>query len=35
MDLAYHVQTACQMAMLGFRAGKTAKFDAEKEQIVL
>jgi len=35
MDLAYHVQTACQMAMLGFRAGKTAKFDAEKEQIII
>lgn len=35
IDLALHVQTACQMAFLGFRQGKTAKFDAEKEQIVL
>ncbi len=35
MDLGYWVQTACQMAMLGLRAGKIAKFDAEKEQIIL
>jgi len=35
MDLGYGVQTACQMAMLGFKAGKTAKFDPEKEQILL
>jgi len=35
MDLGYGVQTACQMAMLGLRAGKIAKFDPEKEQILL
>jgi hypothetical protein len=35
MDLAYYVQTALQMGMLGLRQGKVAKFDAEKEQIVL
>ncbi|MCD6304189.1 MAG: Gfo/Idh/MocA family oxidoreductase [Planctomycetes bacterium] len=33
--LAYEVQTALIMAMLAFRAGRTAKFDAEKEQIVV
>ncbi len=35
MDLAYHVQTAMQMGMLGLTQGKVAKFDAAKEQIVL
>jgi predicted dehydrogenase len=35
MDLAYHVQTALQMGMLGFRAGKAARFDAAKEEIIL
>ncbi|MEW5900998.1 MAG: Gfo/Idh/MocA family oxidoreductase, partial [Acidobacteriota bacterium] len=35
MDLAYYVQTALQMGMLGLREGKIAKFDSEKEQIVL
>ena len=35
MDLAYYVQTALQMGMLGLRAGRTAKFDLEKEQIVI
>ena len=35
MDLAYYVQTALQMGMLGLRAGKTARFDADKEQVVL
>lgn len=35
MDLAYHVQTALQMGMLGLRAGKTARFDAAKERILL
>jgi len=35
MDLGYWVQTACQIAMLGLRAGKIAKFDAEKEEILL
>jgi hypothetical protein len=35
MELAYRVQTALQMGMLGLRAGKTAKFDSDKEQIVL
>ena len=35
MDLAYYVQTALQMGMLGFRAGKAARFDTAKEEIVL
>ena len=35
MDLAYRVQTALQMGMLGLREGKAAKFDVDKEQIVL
>jgi len=35
MDLAYQVQTALQMGMLGFREGKVAKFDAAKEKIIL
>ncbi|MBP7050185.1 MAG: Gfo/Idh/MocA family oxidoreductase [Phycisphaerae bacterium] len=35
MDLAYRVQTALQMGMLGLRQGKVARFDAQKEQIVL
>ena len=35
MDLAYHVQTAMQMGMLGLRKGKVARFDAKKERIVL
>jgi len=33
--LAYHVQTALILAMLSLREGKTAKFDAGKEQIVI
>jgi len=35
VDLAYHVQTALQMGMLGFRKGKVATFDAVEENIVL
>ena len=35
MDLAYHVQTAMQMGMLGLTQGKVARFDPQKEQIVL
>jgi hypothetical protein len=35
MDLAYHVQTALQMGMMGLRGGKVAKFDAAKEEIIL
>jgi predicted dehydrogenase len=35
MELAYHVQTALQMGMLGFRQGRVAKFDAVKEEIIL
>ncbi len=35
MDLAYHVQTAMQMGMLGLTQGKVARFNLEKEQIVL
>jgi predicted dehydrogenase len=35
MDLAYYVQTALQMGMLGLRQGKVAQFDPEKEEILL
>jgi len=35
MDLAFKVQTAMQMGMLGLRAGRTARYDAEKERILL
>ena len=35
MNLAYHVQTALQMGMLGLRQGRTARFDTAKEKIVL
>ena len=35
MDLAYHVQTALQMGFLGLREGKVARFDPEKETILL
>jgi hypothetical protein len=35
MDLAYHVQTALQMGMLGLREGKTARFDPERQEIVV
>jgi predicted dehydrogenase len=35
LELAYRVQTALQMAMLAFRNGKTARFDAAKERIVV
>jgi predicted dehydrogenase len=35
MDLAYYTQTALQMGMMGLREGKTARFDPEKERIVL
>lgn len=35
VDLAYHVQTALQMATLAMRAGKTAKFDRAQEAIVI
>ena len=35
MDLAYHVQTALQMGMLGLQAGKVARFDADQEKILL
>ena len=35
VDLAYHVQTALQMGMLGFRKGKVARFDADEENILL
>jgi len=34
-DLAYHVQTALIMGFLALKQGKVAKFDAEKQQIVL
>lgn len=34
-DLAYHTQTALIMGALSLREGKLAKFDAEKQQIVL
>ncbi|MHC4497116.1 MAG: Gfo/Idh/MocA family protein, partial [Planctomycetota bacterium] len=35
MDLAYRVQTALQMGMLGLQEGKVARFDQEKETIIL
>jgi hypothetical protein len=35
MDLAYHVQTALQMGMLGLQAGKVARFEADQEKILL
>jgi len=35
IDLAYHVQTALQMAILSLREGKVARFDAEREEIIL
>jgi predicted dehydrogenase len=35
MDLAYYVQTALIMGFLGLRQGKIAKFDAEKQQVIL
>jgi len=35
MDLAYHVQTALQMGMLGLRQNKVARFDPDREKIVL
>ena len=35
MSLAYHVQTALQMGMLGLRRGKVARFDKTKETIIL
>jgi len=34
-DLAYQVQTPLIMGMLAYRHGKTAKFDAAKQEIVL
>lgn len=34
-ELAWHVQTSLQMAMLGWQAGKVATFDSAKEKIVL
>lgn len=35
MDLAYYTQTALIMGMLAWRAGKTARFDAARETIVV
>ncbi len=35
LGLAYPVQTALQMAMLAFRNGKTARFDATAERIII
>jgi predicted dehydrogenase len=35
MDLAYHVQTALQMGMLGLRQNKVARFDSAQEKIIL
>ncbi len=35
MDLAFKVQTACQMGMLALREGKVARYDAKAEKIVL
>jgi len=35
MDLAFRTQTVLQMAMLAWQAGKTARFDRDKQQIVV
>ena len=35
MDLAFRTQTILQMAMLGWQAGKTAKFDTKARKIVV
>ncbi len=35
VDLAYHTQTALIMGMLALREGKTARFDATEERIVI
>jgi hypothetical protein len=35
IELGYHVQTALIMGYLAMKQGKTAKFDGEKQQIVL
>lgn len=35
MDLAYHVQTALQMGMMGWKEGKVARFDPAQERIIL
>jgi len=35
MDLAFRTQTVLQMAMLASRAGRTARFDADKRAIVI
>lgn len=35
MDLAYHTQTALIMGMLSWHAGRTARFDARREEITL
>ena len=35
MDLAFRTQTVLQMAMLSMRSGKTARFDAQKREIVV
>ncbi|MBN2271985.1 MAG: hypothetical protein JXN61_15325, partial [Sedimentisphaerales bacterium] len=35
MNLAFKVQTAMQMGMLALRAGKTARFDPEKQEILI
>jgi hypothetical protein len=35
MDLAFRTQTVLQMAMLAWQAGKTARFDRVKQQIVV
>jgi predicted dehydrogenase len=34
-ELGYHVQTALQMGVLSLREGKVARFDREREEIVL
>ena len=35
MDLAFRVQTMLQMAMLSYKAGKVARFDMAKREIVI
>ena len=35
IDLTYHVQTALQMAVLGWRGGKVVRFDRAAEKLVV
>lgn len=35
MGLAFRTQTVLQMAMIGWQAGKAAKFDAKQRKIIV